>query len=100
MSEDEQWYDDEIAPMLLEVSKRCEARGVSFIGVVEYEAGSRGRTETVADNAGLEIRMLDFCARSGSNVDAYIIALIRYCRNREIPMDSSIVLNRMNAGGE
>lgn len=96
-SDNEKFYDDEIAPMLLEVSKRCEAMAISFIGVVEYEHGSRGRTSTIHSDAGLEMRMLDFCARTGSNVDAYIISLIRYCRRNNIPFDSSIVMNRMNA---
>lgn len=97
MSDCEKFYDDEIAPMLLEISKRCEAMGVSFIGVVEYKHGSRGRTATISSDAGLEMRMLDFCARTGSNIDAYIISLIRYCRKNNIPVDSSIVMNRMNA---
>lgn len=94
----EKFYDEEIAPVLLELSKKCEARGVSFIAVAEYAAGHRGRTSTMSPNAGLEMRMLDFCARAGANVDGYMIALIRYCRKNNIPMDSSIVLNRMNAG--
>lgn len=99
MSENEKWYDEEIAPMLLEISKRCEGQGgLSFIAVVEYEAGQRGRTATIAEDAGLEMRMLDFCAQAGTNIDAYIIALIRYCRSKNIPTDSSIVMNRMNAG--
>lgn len=93
----EKWYDEEVAPVLLALSQQCESRGVSFIGVVEYEIGKRGRTATVADDAGLEMRMIDFCARAGTNVDAYFIALIRYCRERGIPTDSSIVMNRLNA---
>ena len=93
----EQWYDEEIAPVLLEASRKCEARGISFLAVVEYELGHRERTESIAKDAGLEMRMLDFCARAGTNVDAFIIALIRYCRKHGIPIDSSIVLNRMNA---
>jgi hypothetical protein len=95
--DDEQWYDKEIAPTLLDLSKKCEARGISLVAVVEYAPGERGRTSTISDGAGLEMRMLDFCARAGSNVDAYILALIRYCRRNKIPTDSSIVLNKMNA---
>lgn len=97
MTTNEQWYDEEIAPILLEISKRCEGRGVSLLAVVEYEHGHRGRTATMAGDAGLEMRMLDFCARSGTNVDSYTVALIRYCRERGIPMGGSIVLNRMGA---
>jgi len=93
----EKWYDKEIAPVLADLSKKCEAKGISFLAVVEYEPNSRGRTCTIAPEAGLEMRMLDFCARAGSNVDGYVIALIRYCRRNNVPMDSSIVLNRMNA---
>jgi hypothetical protein len=97
MSDTEKFYDDEIAPMLLEVSKRCEAMGISLVAVVEYDHGHRGRTTTIAETAGLEMQMLNFCAQAGANVDGYIIALIRYCRANDIPTESSIVLNRMNA---
>lgn len=100
MSDKEDFYDNEIAPMLLEVSKRCEAMEVSFIAVAEYEHGKRGRTATISSDAGLEMRMLDLCARAGSNIDAYIIALIRYCRRNNIPVDSSIVMNRMGASDQ
>lgn len=93
----EQWYDEEIAPVLLELSKKCEARNVSFMAVVEYEHGERGRTATIAEDAGLEMRMLDLCARSAPNVDQYVINLIRYCREHGIATDTSIVMNRLNA---
>lgn len=96
MTENEQWYDDEIAPLLLEVARRCKTRGVSFIGAVEYNPTDYARTTTFATDAGLAIRMLDFCAQAGTNVDGYIIALMRYCRKHDIPTDSSIVLNRMS----
>ena len=93
----EQLYDEEIAPVLLELSRKCEARGVSFIAVVEYERGARGRTSTISDGAGLEMRMLDFCARTAPNIDGYVISLIRYCREHGIATDSSIVMNRLDS---
>lgn len=93
----EKWYAEEIEPLLLEIGQKCEHKGVSFIAVVEYRNHERGRTTTIADNAGIEMRMLDFCATAGANLDAYIVALIRYCRLNNIPVDSSIVMNRMNA---
>ena len=38
----EKWYDEEVAPVLLDLSRKCEARGISMIAVVEYEPRQTG----------------------------------------------------------
>jgi len=56
----EEWYDKKIAPKLAELANQCGERGMSFLSVVEYEPGSRSRTQRLTNGAGLE--MTDDCA--------------------------------------
>ena len=98
MTENEKFYDEEIAPALILLAKKCEERGIPFLASVEYDPGERGRTAFVPDHAGLAMAMLHLCARAGENVDSYIIGLIRYAREHGISTDASIVLNQWRHG--
>jgi len=101
MSEEETYYDEVLAPLLADVAKKCIAKGMSFVGVIEYEQDGRGRTRTLQSDASLEMRMIEHCAKTVPNVDGYIIGLVRYCREKEIPMGDSFVLNEFaNKGKE
>lgn len=91
----EKWYDESVAPVLKDLGDKCLARGASLVAVVEYQSGHRGRTVALSD-ASLEMRLLDFCAQAGTNVDAYFIAVVRYCRAEGIPTDGSVVMNCLN----
>lgn len=93
MSENEEWYDREIAPKLLELANACGDRGVPFLSVVEYEPGKRSRTLRLTDKPGLEMVMVAHCAQTAPNVDGYIIGLSRYCREKNIDMSASVVLH-------
>lgn len=95
MSANEDWYDSEIAPKLRELCQACMTRGLSFTASVEYDPGSRGRTEWLAPNAGLEMIMIRHCAQTAPNLDGYVIGLIKYCREKDIPMDASMVARRL-----
>lgn len=90
----EEWYDREIAPKLLELSNLCGNRGMSFVSTVEYAPGKRSRTQRLTPSAGLEMNMLALCAASGLNVDGYMIGLIRYCREHNIDTSQSAFLNQ------
>lgn len=92
MTEKEEYYDEVIAPLLADVAEKCIEKGMSFIGVVEYEKDGRGRTRTLQSDASLEMRMIDHCAKTAPNVDGYIIGLVKYCREKEISMVDSFVL--------
>lgn len=100
MSENEEWYDREIAPKLRKLCEACMKRGLSFAAQVEYEPGSRARTEWLAPNAGLEMVMIRHCAATAPNIDGYVIGLIRYCREKGIPTDASIVARQFSKNGE
>lgn len=95
MSENEDWYDREIAPKLLELSSACHGRGMSFLSVVEYEPGSRARTRRLTEAAGLEMVMIEHCAHTAPNIDGYVLGLIRYCREKGIDTGASIVMRQL-----
>lgn len=49
--DDEQFYDDEIAPVLLELATKCKERGVPFKAIVWYTDQDCGDTRAVWDEA-------------------------------------------------
>lgn len=95
MSEGEKFYDDVIAPALREIMAKCQARGMSFLGLVEYEPGERGRTTLLQPEPGLEMVMATLCAKAGANIDSYMIGLSRYCHEKGIDTSQSIVMRQL-----
>lgn len=101
MSENEDWYDREIAPKLLELSKACHDRGMSFLSVVEYEPGGRAQTRRLTDKPSLEMTMIQHCANTAPNVDGYMMGLYRHCREKGIDTSASMVMRlAFNGTGE
>lgn len=92
VTENEAWYDAEIAPALADLAKRCHERGMSFVAVVEYQPGDRGRTAYMTEDAGLAISMVNLCAATVPNVDCYVMHLKKLCTERGQDMSGSFVL--------
>lgn len=92
VTEGEAWYDAEVAPALAELAKRCHQRGMSFVAVVEYQPGDRGRTAYMTEDAGLAMEMVNLCAATVPNVDRYVLGLRKLCRERGQDISGSIVL--------
>ncbi|HEX8177831.1 MAG TPA: hypothetical protein VF543_22270 [Pyrinomonadaceae bacterium] len=82
-------YDNEIAPQLLAIAKRCEELGMPFVASVEYETGETGRTEAQAQNASPKQLVIHWAARCNGNVDALFMAIDKYAKEHG---HSSIVL--------
>ena len=95
----EEFYDKEIAPTLLELGRKCEARGIAFLAAVEYKRGEIARTSTLPVDSGLAMQMLLCCAVAGTNIDSYFIALVRFCREYNIDTSQSMVM-RLLTGPE
>lgn len=91
-TEEEAWYDAEIAPALAALAKRCHERGMSFVASVEYQPGDRGGTYYLTADAGIAMRMLHICAMTVPNVDSYIIKLKRFAKENNVDTSSSWVL--------
>lgn len=74
-AERERFYDEEIAPKLLDLARACEERGLGFVAVVEWSPGDCGQTATLPAGAGPAIRMAELAGRSRGDVDSFVIAI-------------------------
>jgi hypothetical protein len=97
VSEDEAWYDAEIAPALADLAKRCHERGMAFLAVVEYQPGDRARTVFMTEDAGLAMQMVNLAAATVPNVDCYVMNLRKLCKERGQDMSGSFVLRGFGA---
>jgi hypothetical protein len=80
VTDGEKWYDEHLAPKLLELAKDAHEHGLSFLAVVEWEPGETGRTAWMQEAHGLPFRMANWAAQCNGNVDAFWIAVQRYAR--------------------
>lgn len=76
----EKFYDTEIAPVLMELARKCQNNGLSIAAMVEWEPGETGRTAALAVGSGFGIRMAETAMRSAGNVDTLIWALMKYAK--------------------
>jgi hypothetical protein len=76
--ERETFYDKEIAPALLELSKRCQDAGLSMVATVEWAPTEGGHTFALVEGSSFAIRMAKLACEVRGNVDAMIIALRKY----------------------
>ena len=97
MTDNEVFYDIHIAPKLAELAKQCEARGMPFLALVEWEPGEGGRTCVLPPGSSFGIRMAELAARARGNVDSLILALMRYAGQHG---HSSICLSRLGVARE
>ncbi len=86
----EEFYDAEIAPGLLDAAAKCQAKGIPFLALVEYETGKLSRTEFLPTTAGIGQRIATWAARANGNVDSLMIAVQRHAKEHG---HSSAVLN-------
>jgi hypothetical protein len=97
VSEDEAWYDAEIAPALAALAQRCQERGMAFVAAVEYQPGDHAGTYLVGPDACLQMHMLNLCSRTAPNVDAYVMHLRKLCKERGQDISGSFVLRGIGA---
>lgn len=76
--EREAFYDENVAPVLMDLAKKCQDNGISIAAMVEWDPGETGRTAALAANAGFGIRMAETAMRATGNVDTLIWALMKY----------------------
>jgi hypothetical protein len=95
MSDKEQFYDEQIAPVLLDLANRCKDAGLSMISTVQYgpENDQRGTTALLQPDASLPMMMAHRCIMTAPNIDAYMIGLARYCNEKGIDTSASIYMN-------
>ena len=99
----EPFYDEVIAPKLLELSQLCRDAGMQFVAVVEYEHGKVGLTEqSHVAQAGPEFRLAVYGARCFGNADVLINALLKDDKQHipEGESSKSFYLHRLAKGIE
>ncbi|QUT04227.1 hypothetical protein KFK14_13915 [Sphingobium phenoxybenzoativorans] len=75
--EREAFYDREIAPALLSLSRRCAQHGISFMALAEWAPGSVGRTVNMAPGHSDTLPLANKAVAVSGNTDAMIHALIK-----------------------
>lgn len=80
----EEFYDKEIAPALAQLASQCKNRGMSLLAHVEFDGVgfpplSIGTTASLEKDCSFAMRMA-YMAGMSANVDALILALMKYGR--------------------
>ena len=78
--EREDFYDREVAPVLLDLAKKCQDNGLSIAAMVEWDPGETGNTAAIAAKAGFGIRMAEAAMQARGNVDSLIFAIQKYTK--------------------
>jgi hypothetical protein len=100
LGENEQYYDDVIAPKLKELAALCQEKGIAFICQVEWEPGEAGRTVFLPKGASWQIRLAETAMRAKGNVDNLFLACSKYAavhghsslvmKNMGVPMEPTV----------
>jgi hypothetical protein len=100
ISEKEQFYDDHIAPVLLELAGKCNERGLSFLAFVEYDQNKTARTSQFMKDAGLEMWMVAMMMQSAPNLDSFMINFMKFCREENIDTSASMIIRQLEWAGK
>lgn len=73
----EQFYDDEIAPVLAELAEKCRDNGLSLVAVCEYAEDQIGRTSIMQQSTSAAMRLAMYGALARGNVDDLVGMLIK-----------------------
>ena len=80
LSEREKYYDEVIAPKLMEVAKLCEEHGLGMACQVEWEPGETGSTIALPKGSSFNIRLVEAAMRCRGNLDTLMIACAKHAR--------------------
>lgn len=85
----EKFYDEEIAPILMELARKCEDHGISFVASVEYNKGEIGETYTL-QHPGIKMLTAYWGMKCHGNIDNFIMVALKHAKEHE---HSSIFLS-------
>ena len=97
-AEREAFYDAEVAPVLLDLGKKCQVRGMAFFALVDWSGeGNVGRTLSLPVKSPAIIRYAEAlarcdCGNGAVNIDSFMFAIMKEAR--EIG-HSSIILHQL-----
>lgn len=79
-AEKEKFYDEVIAPALLELSKKCHDAGMSFIAAVELHDRFIGRTQKYVHPYSDQMDWAAAALHSGGNADTMVGHMITHAK--------------------
>lgn len=96
---DEEFYDTEIAPLLMQASLLAQNRGLPLVATVEYAPGEFGTTATLPADHSHAMAINLMAARAGGNFDALAFGMSRRVREAGCG-HSSMILKMMGVPTE
>jgi len=93
----EKFYDEQIAPALLDLAEQCAAHGLSLLAFCEYGDGY-GHTRHLAPDASNAMRLIDGAGQAKGDFDGLVFAWSRWAK-RENLVGTSLVLGVLGRVG-
>lgn len=92
---DEEFYDEEIAPVLLELCKKCQDRKLPFFALVGYDRDENafGYTKYFDNEAWPDphtLYLVNLCL-STRNIEQIGLNFTRYIREKQLPHSSCVL---------
>lgn len=91
----EEFYDNEIAPVLAELAKKCGEREMGFLSAVGLGPESIATTSLLFSDSGIAMTLASLAIHAKGNVDELFFALKRYADKHG---HNSIVLEMLGKG--
>lgn len=79
-TEREAYFDKEIGPALLELARKCEVAGLSFLNRVEWAPNEGATTSSIQPHPGIGMKITYSAALANGNADALIMAMLKYAK--------------------
>jgi hypothetical protein len=76
-SDNEIFYDEEIAPRLRELGKMCEEREMSLVADVEFSPGNTASTRYMQADAGFKMQLSYMASKAAGNDDALVLGIYK-----------------------
>lgn len=93
----EEFYDKEIAPLLLQAVDKCRERQMDMLAAVEFEPNHIGRTVAMSETSSLTMQMILIAAATAPNFDSLVMQILKHCAKHEISTKQSMVAQLLGA---
>lgn len=80
-AENEEWYDENVAPVLADLATKCNGRGMPFLAAVGNH-GDRYCTRYLSDTSDPAIRLIFYAMKALGNIDAFLATVIEDAEER------------------
>ena len=90
----EQYYDNEIAPVLKRLADSCAAHDISFVAAVDLD-DMVAETSILVMGYSFAINMVAFAIQAKGNVDAMVMSCYRWAKLQG-NIETSIILHRIH----